>query len=229
MKAGVSLVIMFLTVVSHFSGREPQENAPQVKFITPDAAKTYTWNEQVRYSFNVSDPQDGDSKYGEIASTECSLTITYLPGNREADINQIKNQKDDPALVLMKRSNCFGCHAHKSKLAGPSFEEISKRYKNDAATIKSLSGKILNGSIGVWGDQQMPAHEDLNEEQCRQISAYIIKIGGDAHRWIFPGLEGTFRIMEKPSSDPNGTYVLTGGYTSKAGKNGTNSMVLRVR
>jgi cytochrome c len=230
MKERWPLILLFLSVFIAVpaSLKPAQDDAPQVKIIIPGEKKTCTWNEQIRYSISVFDSNDGDSRYGEIPNNECSLTISYVTGNNEARIKQIMAEKDDPGLLLMKRSNCFGCHAHKAKLAGPSFQEIAKRYGNDERTVELVGDKIMKGSIGTWGDQQMPANEELTAKQSREIAVYILTIGDDPHRSIYAGLEGAFRVMDKPNENEYGTYVLRASYTSKSGKEGTHAIVLGI-
>jgi len=75
----------------------------------------------------------------------------------------------------MKKSTCFGCHAQTTRAAGPSFQEIATRYETNETTINNLANHILNGSIGVWGNQQMAAHPDFTGEQHRQIAKYILE------------------------------------------------------
>lgn len=235
MKIVCSIIPLLLTVLllQHEPHSADSENftqtPPQVKISIPGEKKIYTWNEQVRYSINVSDIKDGDSKYGEIPAQECVLTLAYVPGGNEDEIKKITDTKEEIGLSLIKKSTCFGCHAHKTKLAGPSFQEIAKRYKPTEENIKNLSLHILNGSIGVWGDQQMPAHPDFTAEQRRQIATYILEIGDHPYRWIYPGLEGTFRILEKPKADRTGVYVLTARYTSTAGEEGKHAMVVQIK
>jgi len=203
--------------------------APQVRILAPDEQKSYTWNEQVRYSISVSDPKDGDSKYAEIPSQECLLTLEYIPINQEEAIKQIMARKEAKGLSLIKKSTCFGCHAYKSRLAGPSFQEIAERYESNESTIHNLANHILKGSLGVWGNQQMPAHPDFTEEQCEQIAKYILDTDNHPYRWIYPGLEGTFRVIDKPAIDRDGMYVLTASYTSTSGAEGRHSIVLKIR
>lgn len=59
----------------------------------------------------------------------------------------------DPALALLAKHNCTACHAQNSKVVGPSFNDIAKKYlgKNDY-----LVGKIKVGGSGVWGPIPMP-------------------------------------------------------------------------
>jgi cytochrome c len=60
----------------------------------------------------------------------------------------------DPALALLAKHNCTACHAQNSKLVGPSFVEIAKKYPGKA---DYLAGKIKVGGAGVWGPIPMPA------------------------------------------------------------------------
>jgi cytochrome c len=206
-----------------------QPATPQVKILAPDEQKSYTWKEQVRYSISVSDPTDGDSKYGEIPSQECLLTLEYLPANKEEDIKSIITKNEEKGLSLIKKSTCFGCHAYKTRLTGPSFQEISKRYEPNESTLNNLANHILKGSFGVWGNQQMPAHPDFTEEQCKQIAEYILETDNHPYRWVYSGLEGTFRVIDKPEIDRDGVYVLTASYTSTSGVQGRHSIVIKIR
>jgi cytochrome c len=230
----IYVVIFFIIIFfSWDTGRSQIEKlqpaAPQVKFLTPDEKTSYTWNEQVRYSISISDPKDGESKYGEIPSQECLLTLEYVPVNKEDEIKKAIEKKEEKALSLVKKSTCFGCHAQTTRVAGPSFQEIAARYETNEATINNLGDHILKGSIGVWGNQQMPAHPDFTEEQCRQIAKYILEIDNHPYRWVYPGLEGVFRVIDKPSIDREGVYVLTASYTSTSGAEGRHSIVLKIR
>ena len=226
----ISLITIFLSWDRGRSQIEKvQPAAPRVKILAPDEKRSYTWNEQVRYSISISDPKDGESKYGEIPSQECLLTLEYLPVNKDEEIKKAIEKKEEKGLSLVKKSTCFGCHAQTTRVAGPSFQEIAARYETNEATINNLSDHILNGSIGVWGNQQMPAHPDFTDEQCRQIAEYILEIDNYPYRWVYPGLEGVFRIIDKPAIDRDGVYVLTASYTSTSGAEGRHSIVLKIR
>jgi hypothetical protein len=75
----------------------------------------------------------------------------------------------------------------------------------------------------------MPPHPDFSQEQATQIASYILKQGGDKYHWIYPGLEGAFRTMEKPKDNAEGLYVLTASYTSRSGKRGEHSIVFKIK
>lgn len=224
------LPILIFFLLSEGSQIENLQSAtPQVKILISDEKKIYTWKEQVRYSVNVSDPKDGESKYGEIPSQESILTLEYLPGDKEEDIKKAMEKNEEKGLSLMKKSTCFGCHAQKTKISGPSFQEIAKRYEVNENTVKTLGDRILNGSLGIWGDQQMPAHHDFTEDECQQIAKYILETGDDPNYWVYAGLEGVFRIKDKPESHFEGVGVLTARYISTSGSEGKHSVVLKIR
>ena len=208
---------------------QSQAAAPQIKILMPEGKSAYVWGEQVRYSIVVSDQKDGESKYGEIPAMECLLTLEYLPVNKQEEIQKTTERKEEKGLSLIKKSTCFGCHAQKTRLAGPSFQQIAAKYGLSKITIDNLGKHIQNGSQGIWGEQQMPAHPDFTEEQRNVIAKYVLEIGNHPYRWIYPGLEGTFRIIDKPSIDHGGVYVLTASYTSTSGAEGRHSVVLIIK
>jgi cytochrome c len=212
---------------------EQDNSPPKVKIESPEDQQSFAWNTQVPYTISVSDAKDGDSKYGEINAVQSMLEVTYLPlgkaGEMKDKIKKLQLKKENKGLTLMKISTCFGCHADKTRLAGPSFAELANKYQPNAATLKTLGTHILKGSTGIWGNQQMPAHPDFNLDQTMQIASYMLEEGKSKNQWIYPGLEGVLRIMEKPKTDAQGVYVLTASYTSKAKVRGQHSIVIKIK
>lgn len=207
-----------------------QDGAPKIAIEITGAPAHLGWNSQVRYTISVADPVDGLSKFGEIDGRACVMEIEYFPADAQSQVNDVIKTREEPkGLSLMRRSTCFGCHADKTRLAGPSFAEIAGRYENNAANIKELGAHVINGSSGIWGNQMMPSHPDLTGEQAGQIVDYILDQGRNKRRWIFPGLEGTFRTIEKPGDHDQGIYVLTASYTSTSNKRGEQSVVFKIK
>ena len=212
---------------------------PKVKILLSQKNEEfYTWHEHVRYSIDVSDVIDGDSKYSEINVTEVILEIEYLPITEGEELNEeeikdkIKIAEKKPehiGLSLMKNSTCFGCHADKTKHTGPSFSEIAERYANASSNIESLAGSILEGSKGVWGSIEMPSNPDLTILETEQIATFILSQGAKKNNWILPGLEGAFRIIQKPENEVEGSYILTASYTSTSKMRGQHSIILNIR
>ncbi len=63
--------------------------------------------------------------------------------------------------TLAMQSGCLGCHKKDAKLVGPSFQEISAKYREDPAQVDRLVAKVKGGSPAgdplVWGQVPMPA------------------------------------------------------------------------
>ncbi len=79
-------------------------------------------------------------------------------------------------LKLIARSDCKTCHNKNLKTVGPSYTEISKKYKNTPENVSLLTSKIKNGGSGVWGNQQMTPHPDLADEDIKTMLDYILTL-----------------------------------------------------
>lgn len=70
------------------------------------------------------------------------------------------------AITLIQQHSCTACHAVDSKLVGPAFQEVAKKYAGRPDAAAYLAGKITSGGTGVWGTVPMPPQnlppEDLN-------------------------------------------------------------------
>lgn len=80
--------------------------------------------------------------------------------------------KDGKALIA--GSDCLACHQEKTKLVGPSYEEVAKKYKE--ADIPHLVTKIIDGGSGVWGEIPMPPHATLAHDDAEAMVKYILTI-----------------------------------------------------
>lgn len=77
-----------------------------------------------------------------------------------------------PALALVQKNACTACHAVESKLIGPSFAEIAKKYEKRDDKISYLLGKIRQGGSGVWGQMPMPA-QTVGEADAKAIAEWL--------------------------------------------------------
>jgi cytochrome c len=213
-----------------FTAFSEQENSPPiVTIVTPATSSRFQWNSMVPYTIHVSDREDGDSEFNEISTNEVLLTVSYLPDSSRVSKYLLENANTPhPSLLRMSTSTCFSCHAAKTRLIGPSFEEIARRYANPSVSVDSLAHKIISGSSGTWGDLKMPPHPDLKLEQAREVVQWILQNGADPDRTYFAGVQGTFRTRGKPDRQQGkAVYVLTASYTDYGRKKGQQSMVLK--
>lgn len=216
---------------------EQDNSTPQVRVSISDGKNTFQWNSVVAYSIEVADKEDGKSAYNEISANEVLLKISFLADSANAkkylaDIATPK--KENSAISLILKSNCFTCHAVKNKIIGPSFEQVARKYPLNSASIESLSKKVMAGTTGTWGNLVMPPHHSIPRENVKEMVRWILTNCADKNITYFTGLEGAFRTQEDPGKGATkGVYVLTASYTDHGLKNmpqlekqGTQTVVL---
>jgi len=75
---------------------------------------------------------------------------------------------------LVERYNCFSCHDIHSRVVGPSFEEIEKRYGSSEKAIEKIARLIIKPQPSNWpGMAYMPPF-DIPFEQAKAIARYIL-------------------------------------------------------
>src|SRR3954454_25093931 len=128
----VLVSFLYVTACSkkaHKSFAIQQNNAPVVKIVNPKNRAVVNATSPVNYSITVSDKEDGDSKYDEINVKEVLLEVKYISDTSTlAAMLQAPVQNDVAGLAAIRASNCFNCHNFNSKLSGPSFDDIGKKY-----------------------------------------------------------------------------------------------------
>jgi cytochrome c len=200
-------------------GAKPTNQPPVVKLLSPKADGTYEQNALVRYEIDVSDQEDGESKFQEIKSTEVLLIVRHFSSPvAAADALSHAIADDAPGLGTLRTSDCLNCHAFDARLIGPSFAEIRNRYPYSQATVESLSRHILQGASGVWGSIKMPSHPELTMEQAAACASWILTAAADPETSYYTGTEGSFRVTVPPDSKSKGVLVLIASYTDHGSK-----------
>ena len=195
---------------------QQENNPPVVKILDPINKSSYDLNAQVRYRIKVSDQEDGESEYDEIAANEVFLEVRYLPDASKASM---LSKVDPKGLEAMKKSNCFTCHAFNGKLIAPSFHEIGKRYPQNASNIERLSKRILEGSTGVWGSASMPTHPELSAQEARDIVIWILENAQNPNLNYYTGTEGSIKLKSPDGALPKGVFMLNATYSDHGTKN----------
>lgn len=193
-----------------------QSNAPpKVTILKPGTNDKFNWGSVISYSISVEDKEDGLSKYDEIAPNEVFLKIKFLSDSGSAKTYIAKEARlPEPApLTVIKTSDCFNCHAVKSKVMGPSFESMAKQYANKAGAVAKLAGTIIRGSEKATGTERMPAHPQISMTMAKEIVRWILSNAADPTIDYVRGLQGTFRTKQKAVKNAgNAVYVLTASY-----------------
>jgi cytochrome c len=202
-------MVMFVVLVW-----QTPNHPPVIRITLPVNHSFFPWGSQVQYAVEVSDAEDGESKFQEIQPTEVLVRLKYA-GNSAQSSAYTKQKKfnDTTGLMNMMISNCFSCHGFKTKLAGPSFQDINKKYIADPSTYELLENHIITGSTGIWGKEVMPTHPELNAETAQKMIQWIMTYANDPGLNYIIGLQGTLPLNKPKPNIQSGVFIVTAFYT----------------
>jgi cytochrome c len=219
-------------------GGQPTNHPPTVKIVSPKPDGIYEENAPVRYEIDVSDKEDGESKFQEINSAEVLLMVRHFTNPEAAEAAMRAITDDPPGLDTLRTADCLNCHAFEARLIGPSFADIRKRYPYSQANVDSLSRHILQGTSGTWGSIKMPSHPELTMETAAACVTWILQTAADPETSYYTGTEGSFRVTIPPDSKAKDKdkemLVLIASYTDHGLKDDPNQRMqgrdaLRIR
>jgi len=181
---------------------------------------SFFWpGEKLDYSVRVKDKEDG-----EIDPASITVSLDYLEGEDLVQIeqgHQVAGQSTAFAIgkSLIGKSDCAGCHAVNEKSIGPSYQQVADRYRKDPEAVSYLTGKIIAGGGGVWGEQNMAAHPDLSEADAGQMAEYILSLAGPAPDVKSRPAKAVVALNQHKPDVP-GRYYLQASYTDQGGADG---------
>jgi cytochrome c len=80
------------------------------------------------------------------------------------------------AQALLKKSDCFKCHAVDKKKDGPSFKETAAKYKGKADAEQKLITHITTSpKVKVDGkEEEHPAIKSKSDDEIKNVVGYIL-------------------------------------------------------
>ena len=78
--------------------------------------------------------------------------------------------------ALLKKHNCVACHAIDSKMVGPAYKDVAKKYAGNSSAQATLTKKVKAGGSGVWGAIPMPPHPQVAECDIQELVKYILSL-----------------------------------------------------
>lgn len=185
---------------------------PEVNFVSPVDGDFYLSGEPIRYELVVTDIEDGTSDFDKAEEDGWHLIESHAPTRLFVEAKPASPQESpedaDPGLALMRKSDCFNCHATNRRLVGPSFIEIADKYRNDPHQLEKSADRVRNGSTGVWGKIGMLPHQQHTEAEVLQMVEYVFSVTADASN---PTAQGFRNALDVESS--SGVIILEATYT----------------
>lgn len=188
---------------------------PQV-VITSTANSSFFFPTQQDFNYKVS-IKDHEDKIIDLKRAK--ININYI-AKVENNANLIGHQEIAPTYnygkALMAKSDCKACHQVYTKVLGPPFVEVAKRYAGNKNAVDLLANKIIKGGNGVWGEHAMSAHPQLSKDDASEIVKYILTLNNQKATEMLPQ-QGTVALKDHSGNPDAGRYILTASYTDKGG------------
>ncbi len=196
---------------------------PEIKVNFSGNSRFYWENSRLDYSVEVNDSEDGMIGKG-IEPSAVTFTADYLARGR--DVTEIiqghqANMEASANLVgkaLFESSDCKSCHNISEKSVGPTLTQIADKYAGNETAITMLTGKVIKGGSGVWGDLMMSPHPQLSTADTEKMIGYILSLNGKGPKSGLPH-RGSYALNKHKSTEKEGTYIFTASYTDR-GSNG---------
>ncbi|MEZ0487345.1 PQQ-dependent sugar dehydrogenase [Fibrella aquatica] len=163
------------------------------------------------YAVTIRDKEDK-----VIDKKNVKVVLNYIPkvSNEPLMGHQQLTSTFSLGKSLIAGSDCKACHQLNAKSVGPSFTEVSKRYRDDKSAIAKLANKVIIGGGGVWGEHAMSAHPQLSREEASEMIRYVLSVGNEPTENKLPQ-QGKLTLNEHVGKEQQGRYVLTASYTDK--------------
>lgn len=120
-----------------------------------------------------------------LVACEKVAEVPAAPADSTAGSYSSGGKTQMPELAV--KHNCVYCHLIDKRKIGPSWMEISERYKGateysyygEKHTLEDgLTIKISKGGGGIWGQMPMPANDPggVKEADMRQLTRFILAL-----------------------------------------------------
>ncbi len=112
-----------------------------------------------------------------------------------------------PQITSLITANlCLACHQVDTQSVGPTYVNVSMKYRGKADAAAHLKAKLKSGGGGVWGEVPMPPQSALKDQDADQIIAAILGLAKDIGE-SKGALTGTLALPQKPdTATPGGAW-----------------------
>jgi len=77
---------------------------------------------------------------------------------------------------LLSKADCLSCHKVDTKVVGPAYIDVAKKYPASEANYELLSKKVIAGGSGNWGSLAMAPHPTIPPADVKKMVEYILSL-----------------------------------------------------
>jgi cytochrome c len=104
------------------------------------------------------------------------IGIATLAGSLALPLSAHAALSDADGTALQAKYSCGACHTVATKLVGPSYTDVAKKYKGDASAPAKLAAKIKAGGSGAWGAIPMPPN-NVPDADLKNLVEWVLSRG----------------------------------------------------
>ncbi len=177
---------------------------PEVRFLSPKDGDFFVPGEKIAYNLLIEDLEDGTSDFENADARNLETIELSAPGRTFVQASPIEPGNADGGkplpvgLDLLRKSDCFNCHAMDRALVGPMFAEVAKKYRDVPGALEMSIKRVTEGSTGVWGKVAMLPHAQHTPDQVAEMVRYVYSVQSDSNAKTVGGLKNS--IETKPES-----------------------------
>jgi len=186
---------------------------PMVNITVQGNRSFYFPNKPVSYQTKVTD------KGSKVDMNNLYVSTDYVQGSDMASAS-MGHQVVSEALLgktLMMNSDCKACHSITEKSIGPAYTDVAKKYQKDTRAHEYLISKIRKGGSGVWGENVMPAHLTMPENDVKQIVTFILSLASTENTKASLPAAGKVTPTVNEQQKRNNVFRLLATYTDAGG------------
>lgn len=199
---------------------------PTLQFIAPQNGDFFDAEQPIPFRLYVTDPEDGTTDPDEAnakglddidadSPRRTSLSAAFSEGPIPRAEGQTPIEETGPrGLQLMRKTDCFNCHAVNQKRVGPPLLDVANKYRSVEGAFEASVQRVLKGSTGVWGKIPMITHSQHTEEEVREMVSWVYQLQPAGLVRVFEGFNGTIPVSPEESAKP-GHYTLEASYTDR--------------
>lgn len=150
----------------------------EVQHVTRSALTRAEWQDNLDL-MKLRGLQIGDDEYQRILN----YLTTYYGTTPAPAANATPSASASSTTTVVKTASqllnehaCLSCHAVDSKVIGPAYKEVAKKYAGDSTARAHLVRKLRQGGKGVWGSIEMPGNSTLTEEEIARLVDYVLSL-----------------------------------------------------
>jgi glucose/arabinose dehydrogenase/cytochrome c551/c552 len=146
---------------------------PEIKIEIAENQKVFKIGEPIAYKIIINDKEDK----ANIDTSNIFIAVEYVKTvDKTSKAYEHLNDNPTQGKILMQDYDCKSCHKTDELSIGPSFSTVAAKYDTDVHTIQYLINKIIRGGGGVWGENVMPAHPNLQPKEAQKLVNWILSL-----------------------------------------------------